>query len=528
MKVQTILLLILPLCLRAEIEQPITTLLHLDRPYYLPGQYIMYSASLSTSTQDTFVAKVQLHNGSSVATGHNLRFVRGVGYGHFYLPYNQTAGTYYIQMTAYRARSGSPVDIMVMPVSIVDPHQSEVPGSIALPLASVNQKPFGLVKVVIPASIAARKTVKCAVSSADFTAGGFVSLSVVDERLYPETVRPCQYEWLYTGLLDDKIGLTGVRRQAEATTLKNILMVLVRPSRPAFSLAQVNDDQTFYAAVPAYYGPELLQFIDSKGTDIEVDLADHSLLTAPIDLYAYPGIEASIAAYHERQKVLQLFPAVEQLHQEQRVRRYPLTAKADYTVDVPDYAVRGTLVSLFKELISPLKFRLTTGGTYKATMIYEMASAKWFYKTKPVFLVNGVATRDEDYVANLPLQDVRFASIYSSIDNMRTFGLSDIGGVMVVETHDPFYKVPAQYRLPGVEYPGLQVPLTYPIVVETTAPYPQLKPLLYWQPYGRIEPRSSSYSFDLPASDDKTRYRVEAVYHRSEGAQIGHVTFSIQ
>ena len=165
----------------------------------------------------------------------------------------------------------------------------------------------------------------------------------------------------------------------------------------------------------------------------------------------------------------------------------------NYDVDVQDYSVRGKLLDLLKEITTPLKFRKGKGDRYTAKMLYEVLGLKYFYSDNPLVFINGVASRDFDFVANLPLQDIKSLQLYSALQTLRALKLVDIGGVVNIEMVDPLFSLPSELRLPGAELQGLQLPAQYPIIANHESNIPIGRTILMMISRDRSDPISCCF-----------------------------------
>jgi hypothetical protein len=186
------------------------------------------------------------------------------------------------------------------------------------------------------------------------------------------------------------------------------------------------------------------------------------------------------------------------------------------------------LFSVFKELVTPLKFRRQKDSTYQALVLYESAGIKQFYNRGPIFIINGQLTDDDHYVSQLPVQDVKRMKIYSELASVRSaFGPVGTGGIIEVEMIDPRYSLPEHLRLPSVRINGIQPPLQYPFKVGTASDKPRLHSLLYWHPIV-LPDEHGNYRIMIEPSDDQTEYEVEWLIQDRHGQlSLSNSAFSI-
>lgn len=499
---------------------------HFDRPYYVPGQYIYYHMHTGSELTDSFIMSVNLHNGKFTFDQHFLMIIKGVGQGYFQLPFESTAGTYYFQADVFSANA-EPINMMITPLTILadDPIADQI-YSIATE-SSTDISDDSKILIEINPVAESRQKIDCRIRISDGRAGDFISISVRDKKLYNSgnTLRYRENINLKLPLLS-YIPIVGKRTITNQRPNPKAFLFVAQAEELQFRFNWVNDDQLFFIRMTPFYGKKPLYFIDNGGNDIEISLTALTPLQSPdVNLISDPDLKYGIETNLGRKKVYELFSQVEETVLLDPPLSLPNRIQPDYDIDVQDYAVRGTLDDLLKEIITPFKFRKESDDTYRVKVLYEVLDLKYFYDSDPLFFVNGMATRDYTFIANLPIQDIKRFQIYARLQTIRDLKLVDIGGVGVIEMVDPLFSLSADQILPSVEMQGLQIPLSYPVQADIKSKIPQLKSLLYWMPSAQLD-HNGEYIFSIPASDDVSTFEIEVV--QGDRKLVGRKEFDIR
>ena len=219
-------------------------------------------------------------------------------------------------------------------------------------------------------------------------------------------------------------------------------------------------------------------------------------------LYIDDDVINNVELHKKRKKINLLYKSVDETPEPITKFEPPPDLPADYVVDVPDFELSGTLLTLFKEINAPLKFRRRNNQTYSGHIQHKTGSVEGFYSRPPLFIVNDRLTRNSDFIANIPLQDVRSIKIYSKLENLKKyFGVIGIGGMVNIEMMDDTYSLPDDIVFPEFMMKGLQVPLRYPIQVDQSSAIPQFKSRIFWDP-NALTDADGQYIFNFFTSDD--------------------------
>jgi len=502
--------------------------LHFDRPYYQPGQIIFYSCSIDGIVEDDVTLHLSLTGESGVLASHFVELLSGVAHGYFQLPFDCDAGIYSFTSDLFDLDAGKPVAVAQVPIYIV--RAPDVLESLVSELDSSRCSLSPNINIELPPHTVNREVIKCRIKVDDGRKGDLLSVSVRDAELFPNgqttyvSTRVSKY-----GKLANAIPIVADRILPNAQRTESNIVFASLPEQLTFRFGLLDDDSRFQVLLPTFYGTKNLVFIDNASPDSEVKIVNVFQEDRSHIGWDAKGMMAikDVPTNNMRRKIYELYGQLEETVAPIKLPSATELVAPDYQIDVQDFAVRGRFVDLLKELFSPFYFRKKNDGTYFLKVLYEVLGLKEYYEDEAVIYINGVGTRDFDYVANLPLQDIKTVHMYAALKTLRSLKLVDVGGVGVIEMVDPLFVIPEDKRLASSEVQGLQVPVQFPIVADSKSVSPQLKALLFWHPDLRLD-ENGECLFEIVASDDVSTFDVEAVHHRSKTVQRTQLSISYQ
>ena len=493
-----------------------TVLCHIDRPYYFPGQIIYYSLSSTIQDPDSIVIQVQLGANEKATFSHYNILYNGEAHGYFQLPFDVPGGVYFFSINLFSGGQGLPVNLMERPISVVS--TQSVNQGVAMTALSVHAQSRSSISLDGPTLVQARSTPTYSVKVEGGKEGDLISIAVRDLKFYSREQKSITIKYVeeIEGEIWQDIPLRGARILKAGKEGKPTFIFAIEPENMLFRFNWVDSVGNFLIKMPPFYGIKNLFFLDNVRNEFSVSL-DQKQVDVPknVDYSNAVDLQHSLMRYDERKKIYSIYASIEESVEDLQFSSFPIPVKPNYTMDVQDFSVRGSLADLLNEVITPIKFRRKRKGQYDVKVLYEFLHFKNFYRDDPVFFINGVLTRAYNYIANLPIQDVKSLDVYSYLESIRDLKIVDIGGIGVIEMLDPTFKIPEEMVLPNVFLDGRQTPIRYPVQCDTRKTAAQLRSLLYWQPIARLD-ASGSYSFDLPISDDITSFHLEVLHHSSQ------------
>jgi hypothetical protein len=500
-----------------------TAICHFDRPYYLPGQYIHYALNTGLETTDSFMLSMTLHDGERIFDQHFLQVKEGRGVGYFQVPFEFKPGIYYCQADVFTPTADA-INILTTPVTIFSDDPRQAAFDFKLGEAPSGHLENSGITIEMDPVVHSRQNVSCHITVKGGQAGDYISIAVRDKQLYPagNPVVTKENQEIQLPLLD-YVPIRGNRIIQNTRPNPKAFLFACQPDAMNFRFNRVNDDGSFLIRMTPFFGKKPFYFIDNGGNEINISLSGITPLGKPAPtMLLDENLKSEVGSNLVRKKIYELYAQVEEVAVMDDLPVQEPVVPPDFDIDVQDYAIRGTLKDLLKEIITPFKFRKANNDQYQVKVLYEVLDLKYFYDSDPIFFINGVATRDYTFIANLPLQEIKRFKIYARLEKIRDLKLVDIGGVGILEMVDPLYTLTADQHLPSAEIQGIQLPYKYPVEADIASEVPQLKALLYWMPRARLD-QQGSYHFVLPTSDDISQFEIEVVHGRLQ--KIGRSVF---
>jgi hypothetical protein len=181
---------------------------------------------------------------------------------------------------------------------------------------------------------------------------------------------------------------------------------------------------------------------------------------------------------------------------------------ADFTVNVQDYISFPTMEDLIREVVPFLQHRKKNSGVSIKLLIKQKTNYA-LPKGEPLFLIDGVLTKNKDYFLNLKPIDVVTIKLINDANKLNRFGTLGKNGIVLVETKKP---APATVIETStiLSISGLNKPLSKQSFEKqpTSLRLPDLRSSLYWIPQIALEDdRKSSITFS--ASDQIGEFEIQ-------------------
>jgi hypothetical protein len=493
---------------------------HFDKPYYLAGEYVFYTMAFSDPRVDSaFVVRIEIANNLS-SLGHHFVTVAGsVSRGYFRVPYDVKSDFYYFNVDLYQGKSYNTHQILQYPLAIYnssDAHELNAgdPGQ-----SMSASAPPGVIDILLEDE--PNHTRQRIGATVRLEQPSLVSILIRDKSLYHERG---SHTVLSPYNTEEEAYLNGIpifgKRIPPDDAISNPLFFAANVSTLDFSISMVGNDSLFSLALPTFHGEQNIDFIDYVWDDAIVEIAPYSRSYPELPLTINAEVKANLELNEERRKIYGIYNSLELV--------LPFTfqdplipdVESDYEVDVADFAIQGTLLNLFKEILAPLKFRRAGEGRQRARMIYDAEDGSHFYNSKTKFIVNDQVTRDGNYIANIPIQEVEYITIYHDLEKVRkNFGPIGTGGIVVIDMKDKTFSLPDEICMPDHPIQGLQREIEYPIEVSEIALEPQLKSTLFWKPFTPTD-GEGKLQFEFTTSDDLSDFEIIAIGIDSQGQMV--------
>ncbi len=532
--------------LPASAAQSDVVLLRTDKEFYVTGEIIWYQIFLPAafsghervihtivSDAEGRVLTQHYHktNGETSVSGYyNVPFDLRTGYYRlaFYAVHQQAGGNLYlgkldvpvyndfeslrtveIQAEKPQAREAFRVDTLNVSIT---PSPSELPvrthGTLDIMVTEAQGEPVE--SIVSVAVTDARMTV-----GAQLHMGASVTTAQVAELARTPVIK-------------------GVLHDAGGNPLQVNVLGVFFPRTQRFTYAKSGHDGTFTVALPDFTGAQPVQIINypEETKFLRATLSDEVRAERIEQEIVYTEeIIEYLTLSRKRKKILQYFTTVEQNIRPVEITPDIQVLKPDFRYVMAEYEPFEDIGAFFTELITPLRFTFRE-STYRARM--ENPRGRTLAQTQlsgePLFIIDGRATRNADYVARIDLSLVENVDLYFIPANLRQyFQAMGRSGVVIIRTKLPFRDLPEDDRRNMFNIHGLQAPAAFPAIGRADADnrgIPLIRPVLYWEPSAHTD-RNGRAQVQYYQSDDLTQYRVQVFVQSADGRRgMAEVVYS--
>lgn len=479
-------------------------LIHLDKSFYVNGEMIWYKLLLPADRRHEGVAiKVVL----SDRHGNNLFYTylknptANYVAGYYKIPFDMPGGVYRLNFLAANAASGQSYVLAYADLPIyndsetIDParvregnagNRGNTPGrdlrvSIDLTadtIRSRNQMQANI-RVTDGSGQPVEAQVSIAVSDQELLALGGSQSTVISGRATAVAEE-------MSSSISLPVGLTDYNNQALAA---NVLGVLA-PDQKRIHYTRTMSAGKVNLQLPDFYADQPFQFIGlpQEEDSIKVTLPSDTGLAAQGELIYTPEVIEYLELSRQRKKIFQLYTDLEFNLQPEIPALTPQELKPERVVKVKDYEPFDNMYLFFKEILTPLVFRQVKGEVFEAKVftdrgnrVYEMLPGA------PLFIIDGQATRDGNYVAHMKMDMVETVEIFTDRSELRRqFNVMGSGGVVIINTNSSDITVPDSDADDIRRIQGLQVPAGFPAYTPeqfgADRHRPFFRPQLYWNP----------------------------------------------
>ncbi len=488
-----------------------TTSLHFDKPYYFAGEYIFFSFCNRELPDDKASVAIQLLQGEQIIDHQIAQINNRCGEGYLKLPYDLSSSVYQLALMIYQKGSLRQTMLAAFPITVFNDGDLPRLKTIGRDQArSMEIEPSNLEDIIL-----LDDSIRFSLNIPEefLEMARRTSVSIRDLELFStrSAVRHQKAELAGARPLSTGVPFFGSRKVLNPTGVQNNLLFAFNGDDLQFDGAKVDlPTGSFKFQLDSFYGLKHIHLIDYRQSEIQVESVTKAASpTSDTNLIVDRGILNHLEINKEAKVINQVFRQLNQT-----VALEPLANKSkvtpDFNIDVQDYDIKGTVVNLFKEILTTLKFRQQRGRLVPK-IFYERNGIVKAYSRSPLFVLNGRATYQSELVAALPLQEIAAIRIYSDYEVLK--GLSPIafGGVVEIDMVDQNYFVDEKYFLPSLPVQGLQHPIEYPITLQPSPEVPKIGSLLYWNPDQVIQGNQMDVSF-CPG-DVTSAFLVEVTLH---------------
>lgn len=479
--------------------------IHLDKSFYVNGEVIWYKFTMPADAQHENAAiKVILADKAGNTLFYTFLKSRDRAFvaGYYKIPFDLPGGIYRINFLGTEANSGKRINLAHADLPIYNDSE-EIKQAPSRNSSAGAPDPVGLdeLKVDIRFStdtLRSRSEMQTTIEVTDANGQPVeaeVSLAVSDQALtemggtgYPTVVAGLPAP--VTQKLDTSITVKAkLTNYAGDPLTANVLGVLL-PEQDRIQYTRTLTPGEVNLRLPDFYARQPIQFLGfpDEEDSIRVELQADAQLAANGTLAYTPEILEYLELSRKRKKIFQLYKDLEFNLQPEMPMVQPMELKPERTVNVKDYEAFDNVYLFFKEILTPLVFRQVNDEIFEAKVftdkgnrVYEMLSGS------PLFIIDGQATRDGNYVAHMKMDMVETVSIFTDRAELRKqFNVLGRSGVVIIKTSSTDITVPEPDADDIKAVNGLQAPAGFPGFspeqFQSDRHRPFFRPQLYWDP----------------------------------------------
>ena len=514
------------------------TSIHLDKPYYVPGEIIWYNMYLPNEfaeVEATFKIIIADDQGKKV----DSYFVNNSGNqlgGHYRIPYGTESG-YYGMTVAALDQNDLNQDLLVqfsIPIYNDLEGVEEVEGANFQNTANSTDQSINI--RVSKTQYAPGEDVQIGIVSDEKITN--YSISVVDAGLLGEslTSNSIQSKSIDLSQLSAAQYKKGIYIQGQTTTKEgapkkmNQLGVYDGASNE-MHLARSNTEGIFSLSLPETQGDKSYQFagyVSNEAQELNVDLNPDQTPAQSNELVVTSEVANYLQASKIRKKIYQYYETLEYDLPRIVEKVSKKEVKADKNYDMSKYVQFTSVGNFFDEIISsPLQFEILEDGKVKALM-YDAEGFKRFnslgtpenFIFDPIFIVNGKLTRDATYIYSLPLDEVESVDLYTSRKNLaKLVGNFRNYGIAIINAKNPNLTVPINDEKGIKDINAIQPAESFENLKSLSVDMPQLRSLVYWN-QNISDGTGIAKPLVFKGSDDVSTFQVTVVARTESGKVI--------
>lgn len=517
-------------------------IIHLDKAFYVTGEVVWYKLLLP---QDQRGKQVVVKAVLTDPSGENLFYTflesqgQGAVHGYYKVPFDLPTNMYRLSFLGTSAADQQSIVLAGVDLPIYNDGQA-IPTQARLvdrPNETAGQQlawsPDLQVSIeLVSDTVRSRNQVQAVITVRDAQGrpqAAQLSVAVNDHALSGPQVlgRPtiiAGQEAAPGQLLDTNIVLRARLFDNAARPVKANVLGVLMPRTQRIHYTRAYEDGRINLQLPDFYGRQAIQFLGLPGENdsIQVQLLTDSELRPQEDLIYTPEIAKYLEWSRQRKKIFQLYTDLEFNLSPDVPSVEPQVLQPDAEVRVADYEPFDNLALFFKEILTPLVFRQGKDGRYEAKMYTNRGRNVFrFLPGQPLFIVDGQATRDGNYIARMKTDQIETIQVFSDQTRLRRqFNVLGNAGVVIINTSSTDITVPDTDADDILLVNGLQPPAQFPVfrpdAGNTSRHRPFFRPQLYWNPELTTD-ASGKATVDFHQSDATGDFLIRVLIRDAEG-----------
>lgn len=319
--------------------------------------------------------------------------------------------------------------------------------------------------------------------------------------------------------LAEEIYINGKVEDNQGTPWQSTILAVYSPSEKQFFYTKSNSDGRFALKLPDLQGNRTLQFMDYQRTDLKVTLDDNITLDTPPATSTKSEITQYLAWSQMRKKIYQLYNTLEDPISRLAPAINTLALESDQRFAMKDYEKFDDLSIFFNEIVTPFKLRERGKRGYVARMFNPAQQIRTFYKGSPLFIVDGLLSRDANFIYNIPIEKIDTIDLFFESQQLKAeFGPIGNSGIVELKTSLAEVDLPAEDAANIFPIRGLQYAIEEAQTVERISTQPHIGPQLFWAASAQTDDKGT-FPFSFTQSDDLGNFLIEISVQDENGRQ---------
>lgn len=524
-------------------------IVHLDKSFYVTGEVIWYKVYLTPDFKDKPVAiRATLLDASG--TIQHSSFIKTEGktfvHGYYKIPFNNKSGMYLLRFSAINKAKKQPVTLVESQIPVYNDLEgvaklakneegNSANGSATLPMNNELDISIQLPKNVYGKRQQVQPTIIVKDKNGNTVAGN-ISVSVVDYDLVGDDIQMSKnvrggktLDGRQVTIFSNDIYLKGVVSKSDGNPHKANVLGAYDRVQDKMLYTKSNESGEFFLSVSEFHGNQSFQFLGQQ-TEYETIQIKEDKQLAINDYQALPytdQVTDYLVASRQRKKIFQHYSSLEAnlVTQEYRVTKKEL--KPDAAFITKEYEDFEFMSIFFKENLTPLRFEFQNDSTYLAKMYNPKNQSAYdkFFRGKPLILVDGIATRNGDFMARMRMTDVEKVELFYDLKKLnRQYKLFGSNGVTKITTYDKIESLPVFEANNVITINGLQKAATYPAFdpaqINNNKLQPFFRPQLFWNG-DLVVKKDGKATISYFQTDDRSTFQIRVVAQSADG-KIGY------
>ncbi len=509
--------------------------IHLDKPFYATGENIWFKVYLPASFENQqMTLKVSI-----MGTGNTIidySYFKTLGRtsikGTFNLPLDIPSSTYQVVVSGIDWAAKKEIILVAGNIPIYNDlapassskakaiksdgflsFSNDLNINIIVDKASINHRASISVKVIVSDENGrpCRSDMSVAVSDWVLTGG--------DKLDWPNLITTPSNDWEKIKLADS-IFIQGVTYDTLGQPMPVVLLGGYLSLVNHFAYENSSSVGDFLMALPDFYGEQPFQLVNYLDVPIKSEIIQRFQSTAFSKSLPYPETIENYLTYSRQRKKLQ------QLFEKENAQNVPsLTEEISTAMDpnavykISEYSSFKDIPTFFRELVTPLKFRYKKKKGYTAKIFNSAQNARKFFSGPPLFIIDGIITRDANFVAELEIQNIDRIEIFNRKEKLNEyFGPIGVNGAVLIFSKKgisdyPVFDFANYYSINGLQVKKDFIPY-HPDKVDRHEPV--FQPLVYWNSSLSTDEQGEA-SFSFFQTDDLGVFQIQVVAQDEKG-----------